>query len=152
MIVSFKSIKHVIDKLKLRRLIKIILTFSSYFFITLKFIEIEKNPNENVMNFKTPIKYDYKDITILWSSKFKFWEEKEKKIVTITLENKKKLKKKKKRNHYQLASLTMSGEVKLIISTCTCIMGREGKRGILGPSRISHPNKRIFFFFPPLSR
>lgn len=152
MIVSFKSIKHVIDKLKLRRLIKIILTFSSYFFITLKFIEIEKNPNENVMNFKIPIKYDYKDITILWSSKFKFWEEKEKKIVTITLENKKKLKKKKKRNHYQLASLTMSGEVKLIISTCTCIMGREGKRGILGPSRISHPNKRIFFFFPPLSR
>lgn len=97
MIVSFKSIKHVIDKLKLRRLIKIILTFSSYFFITLKFIEIEKNPNENVMNFKTPIKYDYKDITILWSSKFKFWEEKEKKkIVTITLENKKKVKKKKK--------------------------------------------------------
>lgn len=95
MIVSFKSIKHVIDKLKLRRLIKIILTFSSYFFITLKFIEIEKNPNENVMNFKTPIKYDYKDITILWSSKFKFWEEKEKKkIVTITLENKKKEEKK----------------------------------------------------------
>lgn len=89
MIVSFKSIKHVIDKLKLRRLIKIILTFSSYFFITLKFIENEKNPNENVMNFKIPIKYDYKDITILWSSKFKFWEEKEKKIVTITLEKKK---------------------------------------------------------------
>lgn len=89
MIVSFKSIKHVIDKLKLRRLIKIILTFSSYFFITLKFIENEKNPNENVMNFKIPIKYHYKDITILWSSKFKFWEEKEKKIVTITLEKKK---------------------------------------------------------------
>lgn len=97
MIVSFKSIKHVIDKLKLRRLIKIILTFSSYFFITLKFIEIEKNPNENVMNFKTPIKYDYKDITILWSSKFKFWEEKEKKNRNHHIRKQKKIKKKEEK-------------------------------------------------------